>query len=311
MTTDYSELGTFSFTYRSVEVHGIGISASSNFAVLYEATQFYLKHGLPLDRRRIAESALAFERRLAAGAALAANDVFPITFGGAVIVRTNCLNSPEPVQLSPINCSGRFFSDHMVVAFDPQSDRHDVPGLLKSLFAHPRAVRFVSDISALSINAEQAVLNRDIQTLAVQVESYVSLFDQWTDGAYTSYVRSDALALKKELGPRLHAWKPPGGGATKSLIAFVSDREAGQAAVDFFRRLNWWAAPVTVTGGVDSARNSNPRNSEMRFTAGHRIDIVGAADLGQDPRINVPGICCSIAVEPRTELVVHDDRNRS
>ena len=57
------ELGTFSFSYRSLAVHGMGISASSNFAILYEASQLYLQHGGPVPREEVARAALRFERR--------------------------------------------------------------------------------------------------------------------------------------------------------------------------------------------------------------------------------------------------------
>lgn len=59
------ELGTFSFSYRSLAVHGMGISASSNFAVLYEAGQLYLRNGAPVPREEVANAALRFERRWA------------------------------------------------------------------------------------------------------------------------------------------------------------------------------------------------------------------------------------------------------
>src|SRR3954447_7629397 len=88
MTLPYTELGTFSFAYRSLGVHGLGISASSNFSVLYQASQLYLKKGAPLCLEEVAEAALRFERRLALGLAVAANDVYPITYGGLLKVHT-------------------------------------------------------------------------------------------------------------------------------------------------------------------------------------------------------------------------------
>jgi hypothetical protein len=45
-------------------------------------------------------------------------------------------------------------------------------------------------------------------------------------------------------------------------------------------------------------------NGEVRFTAGHRIDFIGAADLGQNVEIGLEGCCCSCAIEPRTEIVL-------
>jgi hypothetical protein len=66
----HSEIGTFEFTYRTLGMHGVGISASSNFAVLYEALQQYLRYGAPLDyadvasRRSHSSDDLRLEQRL-------------------------------------------------------------------------------------------------------------------------------------------------------------------------------------------------------------------------------------------------------
>lgn len=50
-TDPYPKLGSFAFTYRSLNAHGIGISSSSNFAVLYEASQQFLMHRTARSRQ--------------------------------------------------------------------------------------------------------------------------------------------------------------------------------------------------------------------------------------------------------------------
>lgn len=86
--TSYQDLGAFSFCFRTRGVYGMGLSASSNFAVAYSGGQCDLKHGAPLCSKSIAAAALSMERSQAEGLALAVDDVSPIVFGGCVRVRT-------------------------------------------------------------------------------------------------------------------------------------------------------------------------------------------------------------------------------
>ena len=72
--------------------------------------------------------------------------------------------------------------------------------------------------------------------------------------------------------------------------------------IDYFRGIKWWAIPAYVTGGVSG--EFVKANGEVRITAGHRLDFVGAADLGQDLAIKEPGRCASCAIEPRTEILL-------
>jgi galactokinase/mevalonate kinase-like predicted kinase len=303
----YIELGAFSFSYRSLGVHGFGISSSSNFAVLYEAGQLFLRNGAPLSLEAVARAALRFERRLAFGGAVAADDVYPITYGGMLKVKTQPNTKVRgviedgSVSVEPIAHDPRWIADHVVVAVNPHGERHDVPNLLAKLFHHPSARDIVKKISGLAEKACDAIVAQDCKKLAKAVTAYREIFDLWTGNEYTKNVSAIAEGLPQ---PAL-AWKPPGGGASQSLIV-ITEKGATKTVIEYFRRIKWWAIPAYVTGGL--CGEFVKTGGDVRITAGHRLDFVGAADLGQDCAIGTPGICCSCAIEPRTEIVLTEHR---
>jgi hypothetical protein len=310
-----TDLGTFSFTYRSLGVHGVGISASSNFAVLYEASQLYLYNGPPLSSREVARAALRFERHMAHSNAIAADDVYPIVYGGLVrvVTRPNTKVDDEVVDgdvlVEPVSHEPRWIADHVVVAFDPAGERHRAPLLLGRLFEHPDAVRFVERLSALADRAGRAIGAEDLTDLAALVHDYNGLLNEWSAGAFTANVERVARRLEGQLGKQVLAWKPPGGGATLSLMVVAADRVARDAVLAFFEAEGWWATPALITGGVYGEFLKS--KGKVRLTAGHRLDFVGAADLGQDLHIGKEGCCCSCAIEPRAEILVSVAQFRS
>lgn len=304
----HAELGTFSFCYRSLGVHGLGISTSSNFAVLYEASQQFLKRRAPLCLADVAAAALRFERRLASGLAIAADDVYPITFGGIVEVQTTPRSrngdsvEEGQVTVQPVSCDPQWIARHVVVAMNPRGERHDVPDLLKRLFLHPEAGRFVDTFSKLAELASRAITNADVQKLAGAVNEYRRGFDVWSAGAYTSVVKEIGERLDDQLPLKVLGWKPPGAGASESMIVILRDADCRSAVERFFGDRGWTTIPAYVTSGVCGEFMKG--DGEVRITAGHRLDFVGAADLGQDLAIGRRGISCSCAIEPRTEIVL-------
>jgi hypothetical protein len=308
----YTEIGSFSFSYGSLGVHGMGISSSSNFAVLYEAAQSYLRHGPPLSPRSIAEAALRFERRWALGAAVAADDVFPITYGGLVKVYTepNRLEDHTfiegKVRTEQVSHDPGWVAEHVVVAFDPHGERHDVPNLLRGLCDHPRAKSYIPLLSGLADQAAQAIGGEEIDGLAAAINDYKAMIDEWMKGRYLSHIAEMAAALTRALPDKVAAWKPPGAGASKSVIVIVRGKAARDQVIGFFDKNGWTAVPAYVTTGV--CGEFLTAGGSVRLTAGHRIDFVGGADLGQDVAIGVGGICCSCAIEPRSEFVISTTR---
>jgi len=310
----YNELGTFSFCYRTRGVHGMGISASSNFAVLYSASQEYLKHGPPFCREEIAATALQFERRQAQGLALAADDVFPIAFGGVLKVGTapNTLVDNQEiagkVTVEQIPHDPRWLADHVVVAFNKVGTRHDVPRLLDKLIRHPNAPRYIEQFSELAESASTAIVKSDIHQLAENVNAYRAGFDAWTIDAFgrpifTEPVKAIADELMDQLPLKVLGWKPPGGGASESMIVLSPNVRSRDAVIKFFATKNWLAMPALVTQGV-CGEFMNGAGGDIRITAGHRLDLVGGADLGQDIAIGKAGWCCSCAIEPRSEITL-------
>jgi hypothetical protein len=346
MQHPHMEFGTFSFSYRTLGVHGIGISASSNFAVLYEAMRQFLKGGPPLCQENIAAAALQFERRLALGLAVAADDVYAITYGGVMKiftdpmdagVKSNGNEATARVKVEPIPHDPRWLSERVVVAFNPLGARHVIPDLLDRLFKDRRKARkYIRKFSALAEIAATAISDshrprpndksdeRSIRQLADAMNAYRDEFDKWTKEAekaektsprdqvspnhtplYTRAVDDTARKLVGKLGKEVVlGWKPPGGGASESLIVLTPDIKGRDAVIDFFRshKPKWTALPAYVTPGI--CGEFVKANGEVRISAGHRLDFVGAADLGQDPRIGIRGCCCSCAIEPRTEIVL-------
>jgi hypothetical protein len=307
------ELGTFSFSYRSLSVHGMGISASSNFAVLYEASQLYLRNGAPVPREEVAQAALRFERRWASKLAVAADDIYPITYGGMVKVVTRF--KPRTVRAEQVPFDPRWIADHVVVAFDPHGKRHEAERFLERLVTHRRAKDYVKQFSGYAERACDAMTpgREDLMSLAKVVNKYRKSFDEWTfnkntgQGDYTYNVKEVAKKLKKRY--RIHAWKPPGAGASKSLMLITDGRAVTDAVVAYLAERGWWASPAIVTTGICGEFIRS--DGKVRITAGHRIDFIGAADLGQDERIATPGVCCSCAIEPRTMIVFKSTERRT
>ena len=296
-------LGTFTFTYRAPTLHGMGLSSSSNFAVLYEAAQQYLRGGGLPAPEAVARAALRFERRNEGARAVAADDVYPITYGGVLKVHTepdamhDGVPQPGAVRVEPVPHNAGWIARHTLVAFDPRGERHYVPDLLARLFEHPDAAGYVTRFSACADAACDAIAREDVAALAEAVNAYRDDCDDWMGGEFCGAVRDFATHLP---GGVL-AWKPPGGGATHALIVVVEDARAGDRVLTFLRGEGWWASPVRVTDGLRAETGDGGR---PRFTAGHRVDFVGVADLGQDRAIATPGRCCSCAIEPRGEVIL-------
>jgi hypothetical protein len=241
--------------------------------------------------------ALSDERRSAGGRAIAADDVIPIVRGGAVQVYTFADGS---FNHEPIDVDLAFIRRHLIFAYDPSGQRHNVPNLLESLFTHPKAGDFVTHISSVALEASQALRDSNIHLLANAVRKYVDLFQGWTRKRMVhAPVQEIANHLQNELGSGFLGWKPPGAGGASSLLALV-EADAAKMALDRLDKFGWEAMPVNVSPGVHWQVLRGGR--QFRFTAPHRADLVGGGDLGQDREIGVDGICCSIAIEPRCTL---------
>jgi hypothetical protein len=117
--------------------------------------------------------ALRDEQRSATGRAIAADDVIPVVRGHAVEVHTFADGS---FTHKLIDFDAEFIRQHLIFAHDPSGLRHDVPDLLESLFAHPKAGEFVTQISSVALQASQALRDSNIHLLAEAVQRYVELF---------------------------------------------------------------------------------------------------------------------------------------
>ena len=289
---------TWRWRFSGPGVGGAGASASSNQFLLDEAAREYLRRpGLPLDIEEIGMRAWGREKALAGGHAIAANDVFPILYGGVVMVRT-CLD--DTVHVTPVAHGEAWLAHHVVLAVDPNGQRHDVPTLLADLFAHPEAGSLVMTLSKLARHAGWAIQERRIAVFAAAVREYVQVFSRWTKDRYVSpAVGAMARDLEAACPGQVLAWKPPGAGACHALIVITTD--AG-AVTRFFHGRGWAAGPIAVTRGLP--RDTDAVAHRVSFSAGFRLDFVGTADLGIDPAIRQEGLCCACAIGPRSRLTV-------
>lgn len=270
------ELGDFSFRYRSLAVHGFGISASSNFAVLYQASQLFFKHGPPASREEIARKALEFDRRQANDLCVAADDVYPIVYGGVVTVHTTSeFTKPDNgVSVTLVTHDARWIADHVAIAFRPKGKRHDVPNLLANLFQHARRTEFVNKIRQQAEDAAAAISadTPDVEKLADSVNQYRNMFNEWTENRYINeVVNSVASDLNNRCSGNILAWKPPGAGASEAIAIITPDKNARDVVLDYFlqRSDEWWCSPVYVSTGLCSEFIHS--DGHVRFTAGHRL----------------------------------------
>src|SRR4051794_28489172 len=177
---------------------GFGISDSSVRVVLQAAGALCRVGHWPVLPDDVSALALNDERRSAGDRAIAADDVIPIVHGGALEVHTFADGTIVP---KPIVIDSKFIRRHMIFAHDPAGLRHDVPDLLESLFRHPRAGDFVTEISGLALEASQALQSGNLERLVEPIRHYVEVFHSWSGGRVVHpAVREVADGLRSELG---------------------------------------------------------------------------------------------------------------
>lgn len=278
-----------------------GFGSSSLAAVLAEAHAAFDPRIGTLDLTLLRTLALRRERLAAGGFALAADDVGPICHGGAVLVHTKPdLRAGETllsgaVTVDPVGGGHEFLNDHIALAVRPDGVRHSARGLLAGLTRHPKAKQFVSEFTVLAFAAAQAIRDGDVAALAAAVNAYRDGFDAWQSGEYLGPVRATADELARRLPGDVAGWKPPGAGGCESLVVVCRSRAGRDRVLDSFSSLGWWAGPARVARGVQLGRVGG----RWEVSAGFRVDLVGAADLGQDVALGEAGTCCSFAIEPR------------
>ncbi len=276
---------------------GFGISDSSTRGVLEAAGELYREGCWPLDIENVIKRALKGERERAGGRSIGFDDVVPIVRGKGIELHTS---ADGEIIARPIRVNSEFVSKHMLFAFNPCGKRHDAPDLLATLFTHPGARSYVAAISKVALATSAALEREEIAALASCISAYMNLFSSWSAGRVINRAFAEMEArLRAVLGERLLAVKPPGAGGAESMMALVNG-DAMREALTVFEQSGWSAIPLTVCKGLTCLRSRSGRT--VRFTAPHRIDLVGAADLGVDPTIAAAGVCCSLAIEPRCEL---------
>lgn len=283
------------FDPRSIPAMGYSFSAMK--AVLRAAIdEYFVAHGKP-DLAAVARRALHLERIAADGLPVAANDVTPIVFGGALAVHT----SAESRQVSHvrIECDPDWWGSFLVWAYRPSGVSHHVPGLLRRLVEHGAAADYVAQISDIARTMIDAAKLHDIEAVASHVNEYRQLFfEGWGQGELIHPdTRCVAERLNSTFGSDFLGWKPPGAGAASSIVCLVRNPIA---VCEFLRTVGWVAEVASLTCGLRMKPAS--QGNGVQFSCGGRIDLVGAADLGMC--FGADGVCVSLAVGPRSRLLV-------
>ena len=126
---------------------GIGISVSSNQAVLRSAAGHFLESGQTGDRETVFAMALRAERERANGRAIGAQDVAAVVYGGVLEIYTAVSGA---VEAYTVGTNADWLAERLLLAFEPAGGRYDVPTLLDDLFGHPPYIgRYVETISPL------------------------------------------------------------------------------------------------------------------------------------------------------------------
>jgi hypothetical protein len=280
----------------SNRLHSQGFSHSSREHLLDEAERWHRKHAGPIAIADVARQALACERE-DSPIAIAAQDVYSIAQGGVVAIETL---ADGGIAAAPIPHEPRWIAEHVAIGVKLDGQRHDSPTLLRDLVDHQEARRYVRRISLQAGLAADAIRHADPLALAASVNAYRRLFDEWSAHRYICPTAAEvAQHLERTLGKKtLLGWKLPGAGGCSSIVVITTDIDAVASQLE---SAGWLFMPALVTGGLRCEELAE--QGLVRVSAGYRIDFVGAADLGQDPRIAEDGLCVSAAIEPRGERV--------
>ena len=298
-------ISTKSIIYHANAPHGMGLSGSSNLSVLLSASREILTSYPNLPLFRIAHQAHEHETILANGQTIAAQDVYPIVFGGTQMIKTFPDTLDEKgrkigkVKTEPFVINQKLLDRHFFVAYHKKGKKHDAIAVLNKLPEHKYAAEIVAEISQIAIKMKAFILAEDLVKIGDCFDRYREIFNNWSDNAYTDGLSRVVEKLKTKIGKDLISWKPPGAGGSDSIAFLISNSESRKIAEEFIRDLGWTVMPVRVTKGLEFGGS---RKREIVLSAGYRFDFIGAADLGQDLRVGQFGVCCSCAIEPRAEL---------
>lgn len=289
---------------RSPEIHGVGLSGSSSFAALNIARELLVRDETVLDKEILADAALNLERHLANGLKIGAQDVYSIVYGGVGIVKTlgNPPSGQTGVCFKPIQYDPKWLSKHILIAYKSNGLRHEVSDLLQNLCAHPDSEKMIRHFSLLAEQAGVAIEECNELRLAEIISDYRERFNYWSSGSYIN--PSVSVLIEKLLNKfgkqNIISWKPPGAGAAESIALILSSELPHEPVISALREeYGWQVLPLSVSPGVCHAPYG-PGGS-FSVSAGARLDVVGAADIGCSIGLN--GRCCTICVAPRSELI--------
>ncbi|HCN31006.1 MAG TPA: hypothetical protein DIT64_20285 [Verrucomicrobiales bacterium] len=293
----------------SSPLRGLGFSSSSVESVLRTAVSVgvrpllleLLAGRLPPEHFRsvIARTALDDERR-AAGAAIAGNDVYPIVHGGVVSASVDLAFGGMRTRV--VDADSDFLSRHFFLAWNPNGKMHSVSAALSNCFSDPVAGCRVRSLSALAGEMTRNLEKQDWRACGQGFLDYNREFQAWSKSYLSPSVASRMSSLVSRAGKdRLPGWKHPGAGDAESVLLVCDGRsETISFLRSEFQSCGWEFQPVRGQGGLQVSLDTP--GQKLTVSAPHRVDFIGAADLGADARIAVEGTCLACAVGPRLQI---------
>jgi len=306
-----------SYGIRVTDLRGRGFGSSSTAAVLASVEEL-LTNGtiqfcesspssgeLKIARERVARAAFLEECRSAA-ATVAINDVYPVVAGRMNLVtasparRSQSADGATPVRvtLRHLGIPPGWIEERFVVAVKPDGKRHRAEEVLAPLFSDVKlAWNSVRLLSRCALAARRGILRRDIGAIAAGINEGREVFDRWMSRArdqrhaFVGPVQEIIDSIPEEI----LAWKPMGAGDCHSLLLVLADLEARDRCLESLRQFGWAASPARMVEGLRIKREGI---QEFSVRCGYRADLVGAADLGADPRIGRRGVTLGMAIEP-------------
>lgn len=280
-------------------LYGIGL-ASSSVASCAGAIRDMLHTGrIPKpndeDLSEIASRALELER-IGSDFDVAAQDVYTIVFGGIRCVYT----APKAIVKTEriLMADPAFFDTHGFYCWCPSPERHKAPVTLSRLLSHARATDYVKTFSALSTEGAEAIEMSQIDRLIKVVSQYGDLYDEWAGVCRLSKL---AQSLKKSMSANLRenfSLTPLGAGFADSFLFLGESPGETAAAARFAEESGWRMMQLQPVSGICLVINKN----QLSASIPHRVDLIGAADLGTSEGLSVAGTCLSLAVAPTNHL---------
>jgi hypothetical protein len=185
---------------------------------------------------------------------------------------------------------------YAIFATHKQPDRHNAPNKLKYLLSHPKAKEYIQKFSQLSKSSVESISKKDIYGLIYSIREYNILYEEWIgSGRYSDKSLKCLEKFKDIFSEKDFAINPVGAGFADSFLLISNNTELSIEMAKFIDNDSWCVRYLKPSSGL----NIEVFDNYIEATVPLRVDLIGAADLGEDPMVNAAGACLSVAVEPK------------